>query len=152
MTEQRYDVYEVVILPPLRGCCSHHAFSRGSVLRTPPPACTLSTPSGFVQHQTKIKQIKDEVKILTKGGILMVSSFDYPYNFLKESTVNNCISIQPDFRNLSLYSLFFYKFAPQPNEETGSAEEQPANAKASSASSAPTSSPNEVTQRISLNL
>ena len=101
VAEQRYEVYEVAILPPLRGCCSHHAFSRGSVLRTPPPACTLTTPSGFVQHQTKIKQIKDEVKILTKGGILMVSSFDYPYNFLKESTVNNCISIQPDFRNLS---------------------------------------------------
>ena len=44
--------------------------------------------------------ITTQKKILTKGGILMVSSFDYPYNFLKESTVNNCISIQPDFRNL----------------------------------------------------
>ena len=31
----------------------------------------------------------------------MVSSFDYPYNFSKESTINNCIPIQPDSRNLS---------------------------------------------------
>ena len=35
------------ILSPLRGFCRIHNVSRGFVLRTPPPACILATPSGF---------------------------------------------------------------------------------------------------------
>ena len=96
VAEQRYEVYEVAILPPLRalrGCCSHHAFNRGSVLRTPPPACTLATPSGFVQHQTKIKQIKYEVKNPRKwrcfDGIIIWLSI----HFLNEATVSNWMPI-----------------------------------------------------------